>query len=397
MKKILILGAGTYQAPLVEAVRQLGHTSYVVSIAGPYPGIELADHWLQADICDTEAVVALARRYQVDAVVTASTDLAIRSLGAVVDALGLPGIGAATARRSTDKVSMKLAFEEHGVPSAAFRIVKSLPEAAEAGEAIGYPLMVKAVDSMGSQGITQVRSPDELEAAWDRATRVSAAGVVLVEEFLEGLEFGAQAMAAHGQLCYVLPHNDQVSPPPYCSPIGHSYPMTLSGTMQEELEDAVGRAMQALGIGHSHANVDCMLTRTGVKIIEIGARVGATCLPECTAIWTGMDVYRQIVELALGLRPDSTIRADQAVAAIYLTSPASGTVTACHAPQWIASDPNLVRLTLYCRPGDRVNAFRGGRDRIGEVVVRGDSAAQAERLARRMVDSIVLEVGESTR
>lgn len=43
MKKILILGAGIYQVPLIKAAKRLGIYSIVVSIPGNYPGFALAD------------------------------------------------------------------------------------------------------------------------------------------------------------------------------------------------------------------------------------------------------------------------------------------------------------------------------------------------------------------
>ena len=38
MKKILILGAGIYQVPLIKKVKDLGHYAIVSSIPGNYPG-----------------------------------------------------------------------------------------------------------------------------------------------------------------------------------------------------------------------------------------------------------------------------------------------------------------------------------------------------------------------
>ena len=43
MKKIMILGAGIYQVPLIKTAKKLGLYTIVVSIPGNYPGFELAD------------------------------------------------------------------------------------------------------------------------------------------------------------------------------------------------------------------------------------------------------------------------------------------------------------------------------------------------------------------
>ena len=43
MKKIMILGAGIYQVPLIETAKRMGLYTIVVSIPGNYPGFALAD------------------------------------------------------------------------------------------------------------------------------------------------------------------------------------------------------------------------------------------------------------------------------------------------------------------------------------------------------------------
>ena len=41
--KIMILGAGIYQVPLIETAKKMGLYTIVVSIPGNYPGFALAD------------------------------------------------------------------------------------------------------------------------------------------------------------------------------------------------------------------------------------------------------------------------------------------------------------------------------------------------------------------
>ena len=43
MKKILILGAGIYQVPLIKKAKEMGLYTIVASIPGNYPGFSYAD------------------------------------------------------------------------------------------------------------------------------------------------------------------------------------------------------------------------------------------------------------------------------------------------------------------------------------------------------------------
>ena len=44
MKKLMIMGAGIYQVPLIKRAKEMGIYTIVVSIPGNYPGFELSEH-----------------------------------------------------------------------------------------------------------------------------------------------------------------------------------------------------------------------------------------------------------------------------------------------------------------------------------------------------------------
>jgi biotin carboxylase len=206
--RLLILGGGVYQVPLIRRARELDLETIVVTPAGPYPGIGLGDHHWNLNTTDDEAVLDAARSYGIDAVATTGTDVCLPTLGRIVDELGLPGPSGSSARISADKTLMKRAFKEHGVPTADFEIVGSLADARRASRRLGFPLIVKASDSSGSRGVTRVDSASTLEAAWSRAWAVSRNRLIVVERCLEGVEFGAQAFVTGDEVVAVFAHND---------------------------------------------------------------------------------------------------------------------------------------------------------------------------------------------
>ena len=61
MKKIMILGAGIYQVPLILKAKEMGLYTLVVSYPGPYPGFALADECLYLDTRDEAGILKAAR------------------------------------------------------------------------------------------------------------------------------------------------------------------------------------------------------------------------------------------------------------------------------------------------------------------------------------------------
>lgn len=389
---IMILGAGVYQVPLIKRARAMGLRTIVLSTPGPYPGVTLADRFLPIDTTDVESVLRVAREFSVKAVCTTGTDVCLPSLGAVVDACKLCGPGYDSACRSMDKTLMKEAFIQHDVPTAQFQAVTDLASCRAAAAAMGYPVMVKAVDSSGSRGVTMVASETDLPAAWERARAVTRSGFVLVEEYLHGIEYGAQVIIHGNQVKAVIPHRDKVTPLPYCTPVGHSLPTELSDRELEQTRAAVEKAVAALGLCDCIANADLMLVNGEPKVLEIGGRMGATCLPECISLYRDFDAYTHVLQLALGEQPDVPVGSGCPNAAFLLSSRRTGVVRSVDVPEEVRAHPNVVDLQIDVQAGDRARAFQVGPDRIGHLVVTGDSAENAESLAERLAGLVVVNV-----
>ena len=391
-KKIMILGAGGYQLPLIKKAKNMGLTTVVVSPKGKYPGIALADIWLDIDTTDIDRIVKSAREHGVSGVSTTGTDVCVPSLGKVVDDLGLSGTGYEASKRCLDKVLMKKAFMKHNVSTAAFQVFTDIVEAEMFASMLGYPVMVKAPDSSGSRGITKVNSADEFHFAWDRAHLVSRSKEIIVEQFLKGVEFGAQAFVHGNKVIAVLPHRDTVTPAPYYTPIGHSMPTDLTENQQAKTVKVIEQAVQALRIRDCVSNVDLILVDGDPKVIEIGARMGATCLPENISIYTGQDIYEHVIRLSMGEHPDLNVTAKQANASLLLRSEKTGIVTSLTVPEDLLNHPDLIDFHLDISVGDSIRAFNVGPDRIGHVIVKADSAEMGERLAEEMVSKVHIRV-----
>ena len=103
MKRILILGASLLQVPAIIKAKELGYYVGVVDYDASAPGIQYADEYYNVSTNDIAHVVELAKRFRANGVTTLATDLPVRTVAAVCEELGLPGISLETAIRATDK------------------------------------------------------------------------------------------------------------------------------------------------------------------------------------------------------------------------------------------------------------------------------------------------------
>lgn len=392
---ILILGAGVYQVPAIKKAKLLGYNTIALSYnIHEYPGHSFADIAIEADTTDIDKVTSIAKEYKVIGVFTTGTDVALPALGKVNDELGLTGPSFESCLLSTNKTLMKEAFERGCVPASKFKVVYTLKEAKKAADLIGYPVMVKATKSSGSRGVSKAESSYELSRAWDYAKQYSIEGDgILIEEFLQGTEFGAQAFIYDNEIKLICPHNDTVTQPPHCTPIGHSYPFSsLSPDETSMIKSVCRRGIQSLRMNNCAANIDLIKTNEGIKVLEIGARMGATCCPELTEVYTGIDVTKECINMAMGHVPNFSVRKCQPVAALLLRSPQNGTLQKIYVPNSVMKDPDLISLSFDVREGDRVNSFVIGPDRIGHLITKGNSYRDAESRAEQLEKKIKIEV-----
>ena len=122
--------------------------------------------------------------------------------------------------------------------------------------------------------------------------------------------------------------------------------------------------------------------------------MGATCLPENVAVFTGLDVYGHLLQLALGQMTAVTVTRQQPNASLLLRSNTSGIVQDVLVPEALSAHPAVIELQIDVKQGDRVKAFEVVPDRIGHLVVKGDTAAGAEALAQELAGAIRVAVIE---
>ena len=390
---LLVVGAGRGQVPAIEAAQGLGLRVVVVDRDPSAPGMTLADRSLVVDVTDIGGVVRVARDFGVRGALTMQSDLPVEAVGAVNDALGLRGVTAEVAYRCSNKVAMRERFAAAGIPQPRFERVGTLEEALAACRTIGYPSVVKAPDSSGSRGVTRVDRASDVEAAFREATAVARDRSVIVEEFITGIEFGAQTFSTRGKCVSVQVHDDKVSSTPHMVPIFHAYPTNFSQSIVQRAQHVIASAVDALGVADGPANVDAILDADGaVRVIEVGARIGATCLPELTSYHTGTDWVGKAVQAALGERVTISRNIQRPVAAYILQAPSDGVLHEWMAPSELLADPRLLEWEVTAESGLPVSILRKGTDRIGKVVTTGVDRREAIAFARYARGSFVFKV-----
>ncbi len=390
MSKILILGAGVTQVPLIQCAKAMGHIVYVASIDGDYPGFHYADKIFLQDTTNAEGILEIARKEQIDGICTTGTDVAVRSIGYVNSHLGLCGISYASALKVTDKALMKKALVQKGVRTAEFYQANSVREAEEYAEKIGYPVMIKCTDQAASKGITRVNSREEIRAAVNYALEKSFNTYVVVEKFLEGFEAGLDGYYSAEEHVFI-PHGKMVFKAEATDvPLGHYLPFECSKELYEDICQQAELACQATELNHVFINMDIMICEGKCYVIEIGGRTGATCIPDLLTLYCGYDYYEKIIQNCLGKKVDMKFTPQRACRAELLVSNKEGIISSINREACLAIPD--VSIVLDYKEGEKVRKFRVGTDRLGHIIASGrdvDETIQKIEEAKRALTLVI--------
>jgi len=391
MKRIMVLGAGRGQVDLIKAIRGYGYKAIVASIDGDYPGFEYADEIVIVDITDKYAVSKLVKELQVDAVVTACLNTGIETLGFVCEENGLFGISAKAGEICADKFKMKKAFEENGVSTAKFRVVFNESDLEKAMDELKLPLVLKAVDLQGSKGIYISSDKEYLRSSYDKLTNETKKDYCIVEEFIDGREISAEAFVSNGEILYVLPCGDvTIKSESAFVPGGHYVPCDIDDVLKEKVIDEARKAIRAVGLDNCDVNFDMIVKDGEVYIIELSGRLGANCLPELVSNHFGIDVYKLIVDTALGISPkeffENATKPYETCYAQMLTANNTGVLKEIINKN--ENVKNIIDISFFVSLGDEVRRFANSRDCVGQVIVKGKSLEECRQLVEQIKDNI---------
>ena len=391
-KKLLIQGAGRGHLGLIKTAKRNGIYTIVTGMPGNYPCIPLADKICYADITDKKRILQIAREEMVDGILICCSDTGLETVGYICDQLGLKGITEVAAKMCSDKMLMKKALIDNNVRTARFLVINNEMEILTISEKLNYPLILKATDLQGSRGIYVVHTEDELIASYKEVMEQTKQSYCIVEEFIEGREFGAQAFVYNGEVIFILPHGDETFMCRTAVPVGHYMPFDVDNTLHEDIELQARLAIKALQLDNCAVNIDFIEKDGKVYIIELTGRAGANCLPELTGNYWNIDYYEMILSAALGGDPklvfDNRPNYTSATCAQMIKSAYTGIVKSL---SYSNTDSNIA-VDLFISEGSTIRTFTNCNDAIGQIICTGNTLDECRQKINSLLKNFKIQL-----
>ncbi|ENM3803151.1 phosphoribosylglycinamide formyltransferase 2 [Vibrio cholerae] len=270
--RVLLLGSGELGKEVAIECQRLGLEVIACDRYADAPAMQVAHRSHVFDMLDADALQQVIDLEKPHFVVPEIEAIATSKL-VELEAQGLNVVPTANATRLTMNREgiRRLAAEELGLPTSAYQFADSYESFAAAVETIGLPCVCKPVMSSSGKGQNVIRTPEQIEAAWQYAQQGgrSGAGRVIVEGFVD-FDYEITLLTVRA-----------VDGVHFCAPIGHRQedgdyreswqPQVMSENAIKAAEYVAEQVVNALG-GYGLFGVELFVKGDKVIFNEVSPR-----------------------------------------------------------------------------------------------------------------------------
>ena len=298
-EKIAVLGANEPLIPFYRQAKALGYEIIGIAIEEGSVCKKYCDRFFPISFADKDAVVDVCRKEKVDGIISFSLESALPTVVYVAQKLGLVSNSEECVKLTQSKFAQRQALERAGIPVPKYYLVES--ESDLGIVSCRFPVIVKPVDSGGSQGICKVDKQEDLLEAYHYAVSFSRTSKAIIEEFVDGREFSVEFISHQGRH-YFLQITDKVtSGAPRFVEMQHHQPANIPETVWNRIKTMVEEALSALKIENSASHTEIKWnSHDELFIIETGARMGGDYISsDLVRLSTGYDFVEGAIKLAI--------------------------------------------------------------------------------------------------
>ncbi|RXS94004.1 formate-dependent phosphoribosylglycinamide formyltransferase [Acinetobacter junii] len=382
--KVLLLGSGELGKEVVISLQRLGVEVHAADRYDDAPAMQVAHYSYTLNMADPTELKQLIETIKPNLIVPEIEAIATEILVEIEQsqtATVIPSAKAVNLTMNREGIR-RLAAEELGLPTSAYRFASTLESFRAACDDIGYPNFVKPVMSSSGKGQSRVKNFEEVDAAWDYAMqggRVNQ-GTVIIESQID-FDFEITLLTVRAK----NPQTGEIETH-YCDPIGHRQdagdyveswqPQAMTAAALQEAKRIANKVTTALG-GCGIFGVELFIKGDKVWFSEVSPR------PHDTGLVTLASQFQSEFELharaILGLPVNTERHSVAASAVIYAGVDAKNLSFA--GLNFALANPNT-DLRLFGKP----EGFK--RRRMGVATARAENTDLARELAKQAADQV---------
>ncbi|WP_144779579.1 formate-dependent phosphoribosylglycinamide formyltransferase [Marinobacter maritimus] len=380
--RVLFCGAGELAKEVVIELQRFGVEIIAVDRYANAPAMQVAHRSHVVDMLDGQALRRIIESEKPDLIVPEIEAIDTPELVSLEQEgyRVIPTARAANLTMNREGIR-RLAAEELGLATSPYRFVTSREEYLAAVDAVGLPLVVKPVMSSSGKGQSTVKTPADIETAWEYAQTGGRAGKgrVIVEGFVD-FDYEITLLTVR--------HRGGIT---FCAPIGHRQedgdyreswqPQPMSDKALARSKEIAESVVENLG-GCGVYGVELFVRGDQVWFSEVSPRPHDTGL--VTLVSQDLSEFALHARAILGLPIPAIRQHGPSASAVILPQGSSDAVT--YSGLEIALSEPDTQLRLFGKPELK------GRRRMGVALANAPSIAQARGKATKAAAAIKIDL-----
>jgi biotin carboxylase len=281
-----------------------------------------------------------------------------------------------------------------GIPSPPFQRFSIEEDPEDAARRVAHPCVLKPLFLAGSRGVIRADDPAQFVAAFERIAailrrpEVAAQGgdlarLILVEDFIPGVEVALEGLLVNGRL-KVLALFDKPDPldGPFFEETIYVTPSRLPAAAQARLAACTAEAVKAIGLREGPVHAELRLNEHGPWVIEIAPRsIGGLC-SRTLRFGEGLSLEEVILRHAMGLEVESLDREDRAAGVMMIPIPHAGILREVRGKEEAEQVPGIEEIRLGIPLGQELVPPPEGTRYLGFIFARGGTPEGVEASLR---------------
>ncbi|HKL76318.1 MAG TPA: ATP-grasp domain-containing protein [Halanaerobiales bacterium] len=394
--RLLILGGGNGQLSSIKKAKEMGHEVVVSDYYKNAPGKKFSDFSENISTFDIDGNIKVAKKYNIDGVMTVGTDQPVFTAMKVAKKLNLPRyLTEETARAVTNKREMKKTFSKYDIPTVNYKIInKNFSDKKLAN--INFPVVIKPLDSQGQRGVFKLNSIKEIRKHFSEVLNYSRENEILVEEYYKSDEITVSGWVNQGNL-NLLTITDRVthennSHIGICS--AHIFPSKHLKKYYNQIKAISEKIVDSFKIKNGPIYFQILVGENGLKVNEIACRIGGAYEGDFMPWLTGVDILEMMVNISLGENINGenlnnyNITNNSKWLSVQLFYAKPGKITEITSTAELVSLKGVVKAGFNFEIGDKIQEIENATERAGYFILRGKNKLDLKQKIKNAYDNL---------
>jgi len=369
--KLFFIGVGWEQSPYIRKANNLGIDTYTTSPV------------FSRDIVARER---LFNMYKPDAILSDACDYSLFTQSFLAHKYGLPGPDIYSATLSNNKFMQRDAVK-YKVQQPDYRLCLTLEQAKMATYELGYPVVIKPIDSRGSLGVYKINNEEMLDKLFYESIKHSPARQLIVEQFVPGKIVTVEGLYA--DKFYNLTYSTKTMHSEHTeNAMELRYPGNLDKETVGKLYAVNERVAEAFRINFGLMHSEFIINKDGIHFLEStnrggGVHTATKIVPEVT----GVDIPQFLINSAFGKKTKIKIKSGKHCF-LHFFDFGVGMVKQIENYKKVQSIKGVLDFRLNFARGDYLEEITTAVSRPGFVIVSGDTVKDCKKTIADVEDTL---------